>query len=60
MGLRQLQSKKQMIIVGNNVEEESKIKEDLDMSSTEKWEMPLWLRIHEVQGKNVKNIDFCT
>lgn len=49
-----------MIVVGNNVEEESKIKEDLDMSSTEKWEMPLWLRIHKVQGKNVKNIDFCT
>lgn len=41
MGLRRLQSKKQMIVVGNNVEEESKIKEDLDMSSTEKWEMPL-------------------
>lgn len=41
MGLRRLQSKKQMIVVGNNVEEEGKIKEDLDMSSTEKWEMPL-------------------
>lgn len=41
MGLRRLQSKKQMIVVGNNVEEESKIKEDLDMSSAEKWEMPL-------------------
>lgn len=42
MDLRLLQSKKQMIVVGNNVEKEGKIKDDLDvLSLAEKWATPL-------------------